>query len=200
MNGESNQAPKPDSGNWQFKPDTKTNSPEAQPPTAADFSTSAAPTTQDVPPDATWSASEFIAHEKSPFWYIALVAITAIVVAAVYLFTKDIIAVIALGFVGALFGFLAAHKPRVLNYAVSARGLTIDRKFYPYSEFKSFGIVQEGAFSSIVFMPMRRFMPTLTIYYPPESEEQVVSALSQYLPFAPASHDFVDQLMRRIRL
>lgn len=216
MNGETPQAP--DGGNWQFKPDSDTPKTDIQqqPPTA-DFSKGAeavapatevaAPVAPAVPqpevlrgPEVTWSASEFIAHEKSPLWYVALGACTFLVVAIVYLLTKDVVAVIALAFVAMLFGVLGAHKPRVLNYHVDTGGLTIDKKFYPYSEFKSFGVVDEGAFSSIVFMPMRRFMPTLTIYYPPENEDDVVEALSAYLPFAPASHDLIDRMMRRIRL
>jgi hypothetical protein len=203
MNGESNQPPAPDGGNWQFKPDAQTQEPQPQdqPSFASGFGMPAAQQDpRDIPADATWTASEFIAHEKTPLWYGALIIITVVVVGGSYLLTRDKIAAVALTMVGVLFGFLAAHKPRVLNYAVNARGLLIDNKFYPYSDFKSFGIVQEGAFSSIVFAPMRRFMPTLTIYYPPESEQQVVNALSQYMPFAPASHDLIDQLMRRIRL
>lgn len=207
MNGETPQAP--DGGTWQFKPDSgaqQTQSPQQSPiadaPAAA--SVPAAPV-EAVPeridqPDVAWSASEFIAHEKSPLWYAALAGGAFLIVGLVYLLTKDVVAVVALASVAILFGILGAHKPRVLSYHVDAGGLTIDQKFYPYSEFKSFGVVNEGAFSSIVFMPMRRFMPTLTIYYPPENEEDVVDALSAYLPFAPASHDLIDRMMRRIRL
>ena len=209
MNGETPQAP--DGGTWQFKPGSEaqqqTQPQSPQQPQAADFSNSAPMPAVAEPlpetinqPEVTWSASEFIAHEKSLLWYVALTGGAFLVAAIVYLLTKDVVAVVALVFVAALFGVLGAHKPRVLNYHVDAGGLTIDRKFYPFSEFKSFGIVNEGAFSSIVFMPMRRFMPTLTIYYPPENENDVVEALTAYLPFAPASHDLIDRLMRRIRL
>lgn len=200
MNGENQQNSAPGSGSWQFKPDATPPVQKAQPLSATDY-----PTTQQSSPEVplaevSWSASEFIAHEKSAMWYVALFGTTIVVVALIYLLTKDIIAVVAIGFVGILFGFLAAHKPRVLNYHLDSQGLTIDQKFYPYSDFKSFGVVQEGAFSSIVFMPMKRFMPTLTVYYPPENEDQIVNALSQYMPFAPAAHDLVDKMMRRIRL
>ncbi|MGF7229104.1 MAG: hypothetical protein ACQR33_03915 [Candidatus Saccharibacteria bacterium] len=150
--------------------------------------------------DVTWTASEFIAHEKSPLWYFSLMGITIVVVAVVYFVLHDFVAIAALIFVAILFGFLAAHKPRVLSYHITPAGLTIDRKTYAFSDFKSYGVINEGAFSSITFIPLKRFMPTLSIYYPPEQEAAIVNALSNYLPFAPATHDLIDRLMHRIRL
>lgn len=155
-----------------------------------------APATTEV----SWSASEFIAHEKGPLWYLALAGIAIVLVAAVYFLFHDLVAAFAIIFVAVIFGFLAAHKPRVLAYHIGPEGLSIDNKMYAFSDFKSFGVVNEGAFSSITFMPMKRFMPSLSIYYPPEEEETIVDALSNYLPFAPVTHDLVDRLMHRIRL
>lgn len=150
--------------------------------------------------EVSWSASEFIAHEKSPLWYLALAGLAAVLVAAVYFLFHDMVAAFAIIFVAIIFGFLAAHKPRVLAYHIGPEGLSIDNKMYSFGDFKSFGVVNEGAFSSITFMPMKRFMPSLSIYYPPEEEETIVDALSNYLPFAPVTHDLVDRLMHRIRL
>jgi hypothetical protein len=150
--------------------------------------------------EVSWSASEFIAHEKSPLWYLILAGLAIVLVAAVYFLFHDMVAAFAIIFVAIIFGFLAAHKPRVLAYRIGPEGLSIDKKMYSFGDFKSFGVVNEGAFSSITFMPMKRFMPSLSIYYPPEEEETIVDALSNYLPFAPVTHDLVDRLMHRIRL
>ncbi len=150
--------------------------------------------------EVSWSASEFIAHEKGALWYLVLAGIAVVLVAAVYFLFHDLVAALAIIFVAVIFGFLAAHKPRVLAYHIGPEGLSIDNKMYSFSDFKSFGVVNEGAFSSITFMPMKRFMPSLSIYYPPEEEETIVDALSNYLPFAPVTHDLVDRLMHRIRL
>ncbi len=221
MNGDKPQAP--EEGNWQFKSDTADTAPAPTQETVSDQTTAAAPApvvpapiTAEIPPqfmaeqgasldepespEVSWSASEFIAHEKSPLWYMGLAAVAAVLVLFVFFLFHDMVASFAIIFVAILFGFLAAHKPRVLNYHVDAAGLTIERKMYSFGEFKSFGVVNEGAFSSITFMPMKRFMPSLSIYYPPENEEDIVNVLSNYLPFAPASHDLVDRLMHRIRL
>lgn len=150
--------------------------------------------------DVTWTASEFIAHEKTSMWYITLAGVTLVVVLAIYFLVHDFVAIAALIAVAIIFGFLAAHKPRVLTYSITPAGLSIDRKTYSFSDFKSYGVINEGAFSNITFMPLKRFMPTLSIYYPPEQESAIVDALSNYLPFAPVTHDLVDRLMHRIRL
>jgi hypothetical protein len=146
-----------------------------------------------------WSASEFIAHHKSAGWYGLLGAGTLIVAALVFLTTKDKISTMAVLFVGAIFGISAARKPRTLGYRVDVAGLTIGQKFYAYDQFRSFAVVEEGAFSSIVFMPLKRFMPLITIYYDPKDEKKIVQLLADRLPLAAHKLDMIEQLMRRIR-
>lgn len=154
---------------------------------------------EDIMHDVTWSASEYLAHEKSPLWYLILAAAVVVLIAIVYFVTKDTIAVITIGLIAILFAVLAARKPRVLQYTINAQGISIGNHLYPYHEFKSFGVVTQGAFSNVVLIPLKRFMPSLSIYYPPEDEERIVDALSHYLPFAPVTPDLIDRTMFRIR-
>jgi hypothetical protein len=146
-----------------------------------------------------WTASEFIAHQKSAGWYLSLALGAIIAAALVYLLTKDKIstAVVLLG--AFVLGFYGARKPRQLEYHLDSRGVKIGQKYYSYSGFRSFAVVPEGAFSSIIFMPLKRFAPLTTIYYAPADEEQIVRLLSSILPVQEYRHDVVDQLMKRIR-
>jgi hypothetical protein len=48
-------------------------------------------------------------------------------------------------------------------------------------------------------MPLKRFMPPLTVYLAPEMEEQIVDFLAQLLPFERHRQDAVDGLLKRIR-
>jgi hypothetical protein len=98
-----------------------------------------------------------------------------------------------------MLGFYAAHQPRQLEYEIGRRGLSIGGKYHGYDEFKSFSILPEGAFSSIVFMPLKRFAPPITIYYAPEDEEKILAVLSGSLPYEEPRRDAVDSLMKRIR-
>jgi hypothetical protein len=39
-------------------------------------------------------------------------------------------------------------------------------------------VVPEGAFNSIVFMPLKRFAVPLSIYYDPKDEDKIIAVLS----------------------
>jgi hypothetical protein len=164
--------------------------PEAPPATQSEAS----------PPDSiTWTASEFIAHEKSPGWYLMLAAATLIIAVLIYLITRDYISVGVVVVAGLLLGTYGARQPRQLQYTIDRHGVTIGPKAYNYNEFRSFAVIQEGAFSSITFMPLKRFSPPISIYYAPEDEEKIVALLSDKLPFEQRRLDAVDNLMRKIR-
>lgn len=146
-----------------------------------------------------WTASEFIAHQKSIGWYAALAAVAVIVAGLIYVLTKDKISTIVV-LIGALaLGFYGARQPRQLDYRLDSAGVTIGSRYHGYEEFRSFAIVPEGAFSSIVFMPLKRFALLTTIYYAPADEDKIVQLLSNILPLEQHRLDPVDQLMRRIR-
>jgi len=87
----------------------------------------------------------------------------------------------------------------VLEYSLDNRGLTIAQKSYPYGVFRSFAVIDEGAFSSIVFIPLKRFMPVLTIYYAPEDENEVVATIADHLPMEQRKRDAIDTLLHKIR-
>jgi hypothetical protein len=145
-----------------------------------------------------WTASEFIAHAKSFKWYAALFLGAVVFAALVYLVTRDYVSVgVVLG-AALIFGIYAGHPPRELQYRLDGSGLTIGKKHFTYGEFRSFSVLPEGAFSSIVFMPLRRFAVPTTIYYAPDDEDKIVSLLGSYLPIEERGHDAVDRLMHRI--
>jgi hypothetical protein len=146
-----------------------------------------------------WTASEFVAHEKSPGWYGILVLVSVIIAALIYLITRDIISTAVVIIAALAFAVLAGRKPKQLQYQLSNAGMTIGNKQFGYNMFKSFSVVPEGAFSSIVFRPLKRFSPLTTIYYAPDDEEKIIILLSDHLPFEEHKPDPIDNMMRRIR-
>jgi hypothetical protein len=151
-----------------------------------------------LPDDFTWTASEFIAHEKSTAWYGALAAVGIVIVLLAYLLTKDKISTAVIIFTVVAFGVFAARKPRTQQYGLGRDGVIIGQKGYGFEEFKNFSVTEDGTIASIVLMPMKRFMPPLTIYVLPEMEDRVMDYLSAFLPFEQHKSDAVDSLLRRI--
>ena len=145
-----------------------------------------------------WTAAEFVEHQKSPGWFAALAGSAVVIAALAYLISRDNITtgVIVLTMLG--FGLFAARRPHTLSYSISAFGLQIGQKQYAFHEFKAFSVTEEAATISIVFMPLKRFMPPLVIYLVPDIETKVVEVLSVFLPYEPHRADAVENLMRRI--
>ncbi|MGH7195921.1 MAG: hypothetical protein ACREGA_04040 [Candidatus Saccharimonadales bacterium] len=168
--------------------------------------------TSDVPADApaerekpaeiqpiTWSASEFVAHKKSVGWYAALALVAIVLAAASYFLTHSIASTVVVPLVALAFGYYAARQPRVLNYQLDARGLTVAEKLYAFGDFKSFALVNEGAFSSILLLPLKRFVPPLSIYFAPDDQPKIMNVLQACLPIENYQPDYIDRLMRRVR-
>lgn len=153
------------------------------------------PATQTI----SWTASEYVGHQKSAAWFGALgMAILAMTI-AIYFMTKEVISAVMVAIFGGVFGVFAARQPEVLEYSLNNSGLQVGPKFYSYDRFKSFSVIEEGPIRSILLMPLQRFMPSLTIYYDPNDEDKIVYVLGSYLPHEDRAHDMLDRLMRKIR-
>ena len=146
-----------------------------------------------------WTAAEFVAHDKSAGWYTVLGLAAVIAAIVIYILTKDRISTAIVIIAAVALGIFASRKPKEQLYGLNADGILIGRKAYGFQDFKTFAVAEDGAVASVVFMPLKRFMPPLTIYVPPELEDQVVGFLSAFLPLEQHKADAVDNLLRRIR-
>ncbi len=146
-----------------------------------------------------WSASEFIAHHKSLSWYVSFGIGLALLSVLVYLLTRDAISLIVVLIAGASFGVLATRKPEVRQYEITPSGIDVSGRLYEFDSFKSFAVHDEGAISSIFLLPIKRFTTELRVYYPPDQEDQIIEAISDYLPMEDSDPDAIDNLMRKIR-
>ena len=146
-----------------------------------------------------WTASEFIAHQKTAGWYSILAVVAVVFSVLVYLLTRDLITSGFVIFGALILGYYASRQPNELHYQIDSKGVLIGNKIYGYESFRSFSIVDEGAFSSVVFMPLKRFAPLRAVYFAPEHEDKIIEMLMPRLPFEEYSHDAIDRLMSRIR-
>jgi hypothetical protein len=172
--------------NWQF------NSGEAA--SSHDGSTSLLPSNP-----VTWTAAEFIDHEKGQQWYITLGIGTVVAIGVIYLLTHDLITSAVIAIVAVMFGLFAARKPRKLEYTIDSEGVHIGGRFYPYGNFKSFSLVQEGPAHSVWLLPLKRFTPIIPLCFDLKDETAVVDALSRTLPLENRDLDSIDKLMHRVR-
>ncbi len=147
----------------------------------------------------TWTASEFIAHQRTPGWYLSLIGGFVGLSIIIYLLTKDLISVVAIMIVAILFLIASTKRPEQLPYQVDEHGISIGKRFYPYDLFKSFAMRQEGAIGSITFMPLKRLMPEISIYYAPDDEARIVDVLAGSLPNDQRKEHSADRLLKHLR-
>lgn len=149
-------------------------------------------------PEVAWRASEYIHHEKGALWYVVLAVITLLGVGLTVIFQQWILAVLV-AVMGIAIGVYASRPPQEIAYRLAPEGLYIQDRLLPYESFRSFGIVDDGAFYALQLRPSKRFLPGVTVYFAEADGERIVDALSTQLPMEEIRIDLVDRLMRWLR-
>jgi len=187
--------------------------PAQQPVEASDPATGQPVDNQDEPLDdtdyeeneapdqpVTWVAHEYIHQEKGALWFF-LFGIVVVALIAVSIFLMHSWSFAALMVVIAVVVIVYSRRPpRELTYVLDDEGLSIDGKSHPFSSFKSFGVIRDGDNYSVMLIPLQRFQPGITVYFPEEAGEDIVDVLGSRLPMKDLKLDAVDRVVRLLRL
>jgi hypothetical protein len=177
--------------------DTSANDQDDQP----DSTRSEEPTADEGEAPVHWTAHEYIHSEKNGLWYI-LFAIVVLGLIAIDIFVLKSYTFSALVVVMAIALIVYSRRaPREVQYALSGgQGLYVGERLYHFSDFKAFGLIKDGEHHSIMLIPTKRFALGLSVYFPEEAGEEIVDILGARLPMKPLKLDFMDVLIRRLRL
>ena len=146
-----------------------------------------------------WQDIEYIQHDKTPLWYIGFLLVVVVLIAAAVLLQAWTF--IPLIIVMAVALMIYTHRPaRLLSYTWSSKGLTINDQLHPTGEFRSFGVTRDETHNALVFIPVKRFRPGLTVYFPSEIGEELVDAVGAYLPIQDVHPDAFDKIIRKLRI
>ena len=189
--------------------------PDVQPtPEPAPIDTPSAEVKSDAPQDSSdtpvsevdddrtlqWQASEYIQDQRSPLWYIALISIVVLLMTVAILWIQSWTFAILVP-VMAVALFVYVRRPAaVINYTLSGKGLFINDTLHSFHEFKAFGVLHDGKEYSIQLIPVRRFRPSLSVYFPEESGEQIVDMLGVRLPMEQLKPDVFDKIVHFLRI
>lgn len=146
-----------------------------------------------------WEAEEYIQHDKNAGWYIGLTFVgLALVALSVWLKWWTFTALVVLSFISLLIYVL--RPPRKIKYSISQKGLTEGERLYKFEDYKSFGILQDDTNFAIVLTPRKRFSLSVTVYFPKEKGEEIVDMFGARLPMEQVKLDFIDKIVRRLRI
>lgn len=146
-----------------------------------------------------WSAYEYIHHEKGTLWFVIFGIIAVVVLGAAIYFQQWIFAVL-IAVIVAVIIVSSRRPPRELTYELNSDGLSIDGIMHPFEDFKAFGVVRDGEEYSVMLIPTQRFQPAITVYFPEEAGEAIVDMFGARLPMKDLHLDAVDRVVRFLRL
>ena len=148
-----------------------------------------------------WTASEYISPDKGVGWYILLIVI-ALGLISIDLFIMRSWTFTALVVVMTISIIVYSNRPpRQIQYTLSGdQGLYIGEKLRNLHEFKSFGLINENGNYSIMLIPVKRFAAGVSVFFPQDAGEQIVDILGNRLPMEDIKLDFMDNLIRSLRI
>lgn len=161
----------------------------------------ATPLNAATPEVVQWSAQEYISTDKTPVWYALLGVFVVGGILLDYFILHTFFTVSMLVVVIAIVLIVMHVRPaRMINYTLDQEGLRVDEQLYPLSDYKAFGVIHDGKENSVHLIPIKRFKPSLQVYFPVESGERIVDSLASRLPMEELHLDFVDQIVKIFRL
>ncbi len=147
-----------------------------------------------------WQATEYIQHDKNASWFVLFVVVTlGLMAIAIFVIQSWTFAVLVPVMAVALLTY-TQRPPRLMSYSLSRKGLHVNDHLYPFVDFKAFGVIHDGSEYSIMLVPTKRFRPGVSVYFPENVGEQLVDMLGTRLPMRDLHLDFVDRLLRKLRI
>jgi len=147
-----------------------------------------------------WQAHEYIHHEKNALWFFLFAVVVIGLIALAIFVLQSITFAILIPVMAAALLVYSHRPPRLINYTLSRQGLHINDRLYPFSQFKSFGVIHDGDEYSVMLIPTKRFQPGVTVYFPEEAGEAIVDMLGVRLPMEELHLDAVDKIIRKLRI
>lgn len=147
-----------------------------------------------------WRAKEFISPDKNVGWYIGLsVVVVAVLLLDIFVMKAWTVSAVFIAIALALI-VMSVRPPREIEYTLGDKGIHVDGQLYNFEDYRSFGVMHDGKENSIQLIPVKRFRPGLSVYFPVDLGEQIVELLGEKLPMQELEPDFVDKIVRVLRL
>lgn len=146
-----------------------------------------------------WEAEEYVVKDHNFWWYIGLFAVAIALSALAILFRGwSFLVLIILSVITIL--VYSLRPPRKIHYQLTNKGLTEEKQFHSYDEFRAFGILKEGNHYSAILIPKKRFGLQVKVYFPEGSGEEIVDQLGNHLPMEEVKLDFLDKIVNFLRI
>lgn len=147
-----------------------------------------------------WEAVEYIQRDKNVWWFVIFALVVVGFIALAIFVIKSVTFAILVPVMAVALIVYAYRPPRIMKYALSRKGLYVNDILYPFGDFKSFGVIHDDDEYSIMLIPVKRFRPGVSVYFPEEAGEAIVDTLGSRLPMKEIKLDAIDRLLRKLRI
>lgn len=157
--------------------------------------------TQDEKDVVHWEAEEYIHEDKGVLWFAMFFVVAfGLIAVDIFLIKSYTFSILVAVMAVALFIY-SRRPPQMIDYTLSGdHGLYVGNKLYRFEDFKAFGVVNDAGRNSIVFIPVKRFSPGVTVFIPAESGEAIVDILGARLPMEKIKPDFLDKVVKKLHI
>ena len=148
-----------------------------------------------------WVASEYVHLEKNTMWFVVFaLVVLGLIATDVFLLKSWTFSLLVIVMAAAVIVYIR-RPPRDIQYGLSGKhGLYVGERLYNLTDFKAFGLIRDGEHHSIMLIPVKRFAPGVSVYFPEEVGEKIVDILGSRLPMETLKLDMIDIIVRRLRL
>ena len=147
-----------------------------------------------------WQSSEYLHHDQTKLWYIILAAVTIVLIVLAIVLMDSYTFALLIPVMAVTLVIYTRRPPAINDYTLSRKGLHINDKLFPYSQFRSFSVVAHNGANAAVLVPRKRFQIAQTVYFPEEVGEAVVDMLAARLPMKEGGLDAIDKLLAKLHL
>lgn len=151
-----------------------------------------------ISPVLQWQASEYISREKNTAWFVGLAVIAAALSAIAIFLIKDFTFALLVVVMAVALVVIARRPAKEMLYQLSDTQLRVGDKTFPLHSFRAFGVVQDGAIYYVSLVPIKRFRPSVNVYFPQELGEQIVDILGSVLPMEDMKPDMIDKITEKL--
>lgn len=148
-----------------------------------------------------WNGHEYAFEEKGSDWYWALGIIAFAAIVAAFLFSNIILALVIAAAATTL-ALQAAKHPREHYFAITERGVVIDKNLYRYEDMMSFSVleyVDETMPPSLSIKTRNLLSPHILIPIVDHDPVEIYEFFVQHIPEGAHDESFFDRLIEMVR-
>lgn len=146
-----------------------------------------------------WTAYEYTPQEHGSYWFLTIGGVATLLV-ILGIFTKSyfFIALVALAFL--VIVLYAKRAPREIYFSTLSKGIRAGKKFYEFSEFKSFWVFEKDRERELSLETVKGLTAFVRLPLGEVDANKIRVVMSSFLPEIEHKELFSDQFLKILRL